>query len=190
MTAMRPRREGWSAALLHPLTLTGWAVLLLNDHWLKHAHPGWLSGKLSDVAFMILAPLWLQAGWLLVCSHVRSEDPEAETGLRAPVRWSLWVSMGVVGCALVLMETTSWGDTAYRFGLGGLQYPFRLLGALIDGARLPDLEPVMATRDLTDLLCLPALAGAWWIGTSSHRRSQPEMREPFDASETKASASC
>jgi hypothetical protein len=38
-------------------------VLVLNDHWLKHAAllPGWLTGKLSDFAGLIVAPLALGA---------------------------------------------------------------------------------------------------------------------------------
>src|SRR5688572_7200897 len=32
------------------------AVLVVNDHVLKTAHPGWVTGKLSDAAGMVLAP--------------------------------------------------------------------------------------------------------------------------------------
>lgn len=62
------------SAMLHPLTLISLALLVLNDHFLKWAHPGWIpnymSGKLSDVAGMILAPIVLsvatrhRAPWL------------------------------------------------------------------------------------------------------------------------------
>jgi hypothetical protein len=44
---------------LHPVTLTAMAVLALNDHVLKGAGilPGWLTGKLSDIAGLIFFPL-------------------------------------------------------------------------------------------------------------------------------------
>lgn len=42
--------------LAHPLTVVALAVLLLNDHVLKAAYPGWLTGKLSDVAGLLVAP--------------------------------------------------------------------------------------------------------------------------------------
>jgi len=47
------------SAMLHPLTLISLVMLLVNDHFLKWAHPSWLTGKLSDVAGMILAPIVL-----------------------------------------------------------------------------------------------------------------------------------
>lgn len=49
--------------LVHPLPLTALAVLVTNDHVLKGAGllPGWLTGKLSDVAGLFLFPLVLAA---------------------------------------------------------------------------------------------------------------------------------
>jgi hypothetical protein len=47
---------------LHPLVLAAAALLVLNDWWLKpSAAPGWLTGKLSDLAGLVLAPLVLSA---------------------------------------------------------------------------------------------------------------------------------
>ena len=46
----------------HPLFLGFVALLLVNDHWLKAIHPGpWLTGKLSDVAWLVVAPVVLGA---------------------------------------------------------------------------------------------------------------------------------
>lgn len=54
----------WAA---HPLTIAATAVLLLNDHVFKQAWPGLVTGKLSDVAGMVVAPpvLGLLLGLLL-----------------------------------------------------------------------------------------------------------------------------
>lgn len=51
----------------HPLTAGATAVLLLNDHVLKQAWPGLVTGKLSDVAGLVVAPpvLGLLFGLLL-----------------------------------------------------------------------------------------------------------------------------
>jgi hypothetical protein len=49
------------APLVHPLWWTALAVLLINDNVLK-GHglvPGWLTGKLSDFAFLVVAPVVL-----------------------------------------------------------------------------------------------------------------------------------
>lgn len=46
-------RHAW---LCHPVTMVAAVVLLLNDHLLKQAHPGFVTGKLSDVAGLVVAP--------------------------------------------------------------------------------------------------------------------------------------
>ncbi|WP_433356265.1 hypothetical protein ACQPYV_04525 [Micromonospora saelicesensis] len=42
--------------LCHPATVFALVLLLVNDHVLKAAHPGLVTGKLSDVAGLVLAP--------------------------------------------------------------------------------------------------------------------------------------
>lgn len=55
---MTPRTDDPAAALRRPLWWAALATLLVNDHLLKGAGllPGWITGKLSDVAGMIVAP--------------------------------------------------------------------------------------------------------------------------------------
>ena len=36
-------------------------VLFWNDHYWKGVGPGWITGKLSDVVILVVAPLTLQA---------------------------------------------------------------------------------------------------------------------------------
>ncbi|MFJ6149530.1 hypothetical protein [Micromonospora profundi] len=48
-----PRTLAW---LCHPTTLLALVVLVVNDHVLKPALPGLVTGKLSDVAGLVLAP--------------------------------------------------------------------------------------------------------------------------------------
>lgn len=48
-------------ALVHPVSLSSVAVLWLNDEVLKALWPGWLSGKLSDMAGLVFFPLVLAA---------------------------------------------------------------------------------------------------------------------------------
>ncbi len=51
------------AAMLHPAPALAFAVVALNDLWLKPHHPGWLSGKLSDLGLCFLLPVFLVALW-------------------------------------------------------------------------------------------------------------------------------
>jgi hypothetical protein len=50
-----------SAWLGHPVTVLALLVLVVNDHVLKAAYPGRLTGKLSDAAGLVLAPPLLAA---------------------------------------------------------------------------------------------------------------------------------
>ena len=158
---IRGEQPRWYATLVHPVTIASFVLLLVNDHWLKPHHSGWLSGKLSDVAFMVVAPLWLFAAWSRLTSwHPRAVSPRSQ-------RRALWTCMLVIGLTLALMETTTWGDWLYRYGLGALQFPFRGLAGWTLHAEWPAFTPVQATPDLTDLCCLPFLAVAHWIGQRS-----------------------
>ncbi|TDD50825.1 hypothetical protein E1286_11495 [Nonomuraea terrae] len=49
-------RYAW---LCHPVTVAGVVVLLINDHLLKQTWPGFVTGKLSDVAGLLVAPALL-----------------------------------------------------------------------------------------------------------------------------------
>ncbi|GAA4936441.1 hypothetical protein [Actinoplanes utahensis] len=53
MESVRGKSLAW---LGHPVTMAALAVLVVNDHVAKAAHPGWVTGKLSDAAGMVLAP--------------------------------------------------------------------------------------------------------------------------------------
>ena len=44
------------AWLAHPVTVLAIVALVFNDHVLKAAYPGWITGKLSDAAGLVLAP--------------------------------------------------------------------------------------------------------------------------------------
>ena len=61
-------QQGVADAFFRPLPLLAVAVLALNDHLLKGSGvlPGWLTGKLSDVAGMFFFPLFLSALLALV----------------------------------------------------------------------------------------------------------------------------
>ena len=52
-------------------------ILLVNDHILKSAYPGWLTGKLSDFAWMVVCPVLLAALLSLLRLPVRTIRPAA-----------------------------------------------------------------------------------------------------------------
>gem|GEM_PF-2279230 len=76
------------SALLHPVFVSALVLLVINDHWLKGAGmlPTWLTGKLSDFAGLIVAPI------VLVCL------------LRLKSRRSILAAHGLIGLVFALTE--------------------------------------------------------------------------------------
>lgn len=97
------RKPAWLTFDLHPLGHPIWwaalAILAANDHILKRAGvlPGWLTGKLSDFAFLIVAPVLatclLPAAW----RPRRAVALIATVGLFAAGKLSPVASHGLVG---------------------------------------------------------------------------------------------
>lgn len=77
-------------ALLHPAALASLGILLLNDHVLKEALPGPLTGKLSDLAGLVFFPLLVTALLGL---------------LRLPARVAFAVSGATVGVWFTAIKT-------------------------------------------------------------------------------------
>lgn len=152
MTGIRPAPCGGARidGLVHPVPLAALGLLLLNDHVLKATHPGWLSGKLSDVAVLVLLPFVALA----------LTDLAALAVPRLPAPGERAVLAAVIGSAALFtaIEVTPLGAEAYRWGLGVAQWPVHAAAASFDGLALPDLRPVMLTADTSDLLTLPAAA--------------------------------
>jgi hypothetical protein len=140
----------------HPVVLVALLVLVLNDQLAKPAWPGVVTGKLSDVAGLIVAPIALQAVWELIAWL---------TG-----RWSgpsdrvLVTSIGLVGVAFAAIQLWTPATDAYRWALGVVQWPLRAAAAVVVGGPVGAVVPVQATADVEDLLALPALLVTWWAG--------------------------
>jgi hypothetical protein len=158
VTAERPRRAAARPGdgLLHPVSLLALATLIVNDQLLKAAWPGVVTGKLSDVAGLVVAPLSLQAAW--------------EIGQWIAGRWRgpstsvLVAAIVVVGLGFAAVQVWDPASDAYGWTLGAAQWPFRALAAFLTGAPLPNVAPAVATADAEDLLALPVLVVTWSVG--------------------------
>ena len=134
------------ALLLHPVVLAAIACFIVNDHVLKPANPGWLTGKLSDVAGLIFFPVLIAAVAELV-SRVARRHATA----------TLVVAVTITGLTYVAMLLVPAGGDGYRWFIGAMQWPFRIAGAIAAGWPLPVVAPVRFAADPTDLITLPAL---------------------------------
>ena len=145
MTSNRP----FLRSLSHPVVVVAVAVLLLNDHMLKGSHPSWLTGKLSDFAGLVFFPLLLAALIELAVPSVR----------RSPQKL-LMTAVAVTGFAFAAVQLIPAATQLYETVLGGLQWPLRV--ALDPTA---SLARAAVTPDPTDLIAIPAIVVAWWIGS-------------------------
>ncbi len=111
------RRPAWLTCDLRPLGHPIWwsalAVLAVNDHLLKGAAvlPGWLTGKLSDFAFLIVAPVLLAALLPAVLRPRRIIALAGTAGLFAAAKVSPLVSAALVSALhRVGIEWRLWTD--------------------------------------------------------------------------------
>ena len=114
--------------LAHPLWWGALALLLVNDHLLKGSGtvPGWLTGKLSDFAFLIVAPVVFatlipcgtparrtlavsSVAGLFVAAKLHPGVSDAVVALlaRAGLRWRLWPDPTDL-VALAVLPLTGW----------------------------------------------------------------------------------
>ena len=169
---LRVRGKGASAprfqagdALLHPLAVGAVAVLVVNDHLLKAAYPGLITGKLSDVAGLVFFPLLLVG--------------LAEVVLAAAGRWTapslaaLRAAVVVTACLFAVAKATSAGALAAGLALGTLRWAPGALAAVLTGSAAPGFAPATVTVDPADLLALPALLAALAIGGARVRSARP-----------------
>lgn len=174
MSATQPTAPARAGArlegLLHPVPLVALALLVVNDHVLKSTHPGWLSGKLSDVAVLALLPFVVLA----------LADLAALAMPRLPAPGERAVLAAVIGSAALFaaIEVTPLGADAYRWGLALAQWPVHAAGATLGGMPLPDLRPVMLTADVSDLLTLPAAATIILVMRRPTRAPRPVVAHP------------
>ncbi len=125
--------------LAHPWSIAALALLALNDHMWKGAGPGWLTGKVSDVAGLFYFPFLVAAVCALAGSIVGSMPGARRVSLPAGIAFgvvAVWFAAAKTIPAA--HEATVWLAT-------------RLVG------------PVDVVRDPTDVVALLALVPSWLL---------------------------
>jgi hypothetical protein len=149
-----PATKAALAWLTHPVTCLALVLLIVNDHILKAMYGTWWTGKLSDVAWLVVGPPLLAMIVAGAASLVGRRNPSARTCTR--------MSLAVVGVVFVLVKSTA-------------------VGAAVASASLTPLAgPSVVLRDPTDLWALPAVALAWVVAratwTSARSATWPRAR--------------
>jgi hypothetical protein len=134
---------------LHPVTLAAVALLLVNDWILKPRLAGAVTGKLSDLAGLAFAPVVLSAAIGLALHAAARLGVRLDPSLSRRRLIACIVATGAVFTAVKLDPAAAHLLTSLLSRLG---------------------RPAAITLDPSDLLCLPALAVALWIGRDELRR--------------------
>jgi len=136
------------AELLAPVPMAAIAIVALNDWWWKPsgALPGWLTGKLSDVAGVIALPLVLTAALGLGLRGAARLGARVDWTLR---RWKLAAAIAVTIAAVVATKLSPTIAAEVASWLG---------------------RDARIVADASDLLALPAVLLAWWQGRAAIAR--------------------
>lgn len=125
--------------VIGPWFLGSLAALLVNDHILKAAAPGPVTGKLSDFAGMVMAPILI----LGTIEFVTGRRPGQRTA------WAVALSVAAVFAAIKLDPTAA---DVYRTVMGTIH-------GLANGLPLRPVR-ILHAVDAADLIALPAVAVA------------------------------
>jgi hypothetical protein len=149
--------------LLHPVAMAAVVLLLVNDHLLKgSALPGILTGKLSDVAGIVLLPLVLAATWEWG-RHLLRRTARAGAG---------WLPIAITAIVFTAIQVSSGAANLYGRTLGFLQWLPATVWASLSGRPAPSILVASYVPDLTDLVVLPlCLIPAYILHRSVRRHS-------------------
>lgn len=149
-------RRAAGDAILHPLALVAIAVLILNDHVLKGAHPGLITGKLSDVTGLIFFPLLLLGSWeVALLATRRWRGPQARSTLAAVV---------LAGLGFAAVKTNESAASAFGSAVGLAQWLVGIGPAVLGASPIGQPGSAGTLVDPGDLLALPALLVPLAIG--------------------------
>lgn len=148
--------------LLHPVVLMAIGILLVNDHVLKSAWPGAVTGKLSDIAGLVFFPLLLQAVWELAAAAVGRRHLAS--------RMVLLIAVVVTAVVFSAVQLVPLAAQAYSVGLGVAQWAIGSVPIATLGGGFGHPVPVAVTPDATDLLALPAVLVPLSVGLGRSRR--------------------
>ncbi len=161
--------------LLHPVIVAALAVWAVNDHVAKQAWPGLVTGKLSDVAGVIVTPA------ILIGIY------ELRPGGRAAGRAVVLASVVAVAVSFSLVELVPAATGVYEQGMGLVRWPVDLIRSALAGRELAGPVRVQLWADAPDLLTLPFLAVPLVLGLR-HARGAPERRHDPDRDDVSAPA--
>lgn len=148
-------RQSPGALICHPAALAALGLLIVNDHLLKQVAPGFVTGKLSDFAGLIVFPLFLMAVVDLVTAAGRLPGQRFE-------QRSLWAALmcAFTALAFAAVKVLPPATAAFSDALGWAQWA-------VGGGVLGNAPPfsTAGVTDSSDLIALPAVLLAYRLAT-------------------------
>ncbi len=175
--AARLRWAARGGLIEHPVILIALAVWALNDHLWKAAYPGWLTGKLSDVACLIVIPAMVATGIELFTGN-------SKYAYRGVVAGAI-----IAAAVMVLINTVPFAATVYEWGMGVLRWPMDAAWALLQGEPTSGLRPVQLWMDPTDSFTAPAVLVPIWAQRRRMQSHAPSSGDRCDTAKKKATVS-
>jgi MFS superfamily sulfate permease-like transporter len=147
--------------IVHPIALLAMATTWCNDRYLKHVHPGWVTGKLSDLAGLAFFPFWAIGCielLLLLCGRRRLARTRS---------------------MLVVVVATAFLFSGIKLSPAASRYYEHFIARIRSvglSTSVPNVQ-VSNAVDLTDLIALPALGlGLWVVHKRDARRRTSELQ--------------
>lgn len=137
------RRALPAGELLDPVALGAVLLLLLNDWVLKGRAPGLLTGKLSDLAGLVAAPLIATAALDIALWAAARLGAPVDFSLR---RWKLLAAAAAIGVVFAAVKLSPDAARSLERAASAVGLAWRI------------------APDPSDLVCLPGLALALWLG--------------------------
>lgn len=143
--------------IIHPCSLVALGLMLANDFVFRRFSPSWLTGKISDLAWLFFVPFIAAAllAWLI---PGQKHSPRHQN-------WTFALAFGMTGCGYLLVKTLP--------AVNGLAT--RIFAMVLQANPSLALDP-------SDLLALPALALSAWLWRSSRSTAQAQNALPFSIS--------
>jgi len=139
----KPQAADFSVLLLHPLPVLAALLILFNALYLRLHHPGFWSGKLSDVGICFLLPVLLAASWVLLAKALQGLGLQRHFASPTPVARTSCLVAAAYFSALNLVP-------------GFPRLHQTMMGFVVK-------NPLLPVMDWTDLFCLAFTVAAYFF---------------------------
>ncbi|MBX2812729.1 MAG: hypothetical protein KTR25_13010 [Myxococcales bacterium] len=170
--------RGAGAGVLHPMYMVATVLLVINDQWLKGRGPAVVTGKLSDVAGLVMLPLLLQA-FVELCLSAWGRYSRPSNHLL--ILMGMVTAIGFAGVQLS-PSINAW----FGWGIGAIRWSLLCGIVLVSGGGCGSVRGAQSWSDVSDLWTLAALLLSVRVGwVSAQGRTAPRVSNGSDQADSR-----